>query len=162
MYLLQVFKHCNPDAHLPWAPDGPPQGWSSDLAHVKQHPHSSFAYRPLSQQWGGGGHWKFGIKWHKHASTDCWLDVKYRINAREINPRFARKEKRGEHLCRCEVLILWNVCFLGQAILELLILSFNDILLFLLVAVSSIICGAPTHLYLSFPSGEIHLLLLYC
>ena len=25
---------------------------------------------PLSQQWGGGGHTKLGMTWHKHPSTE--------------------------------------------------------------------------------------------
>ena len=133
--LLQVFKHWSPLEHLPWAPDGPPQGWSSDFAHVKQHPHSSFVYWPLSQQCGGGGHWKFGIRWHRHASTDdCWLnDVKYTTKVRKIKPKFARTERREDFLvevdclcCRCENTRLC-FCFLGGwLIFCILLLSFNE------------------------------------
>ena len=43
-FLLHVLRHCSPEEQCPCSPFGPPHGWSSALAHVKQHPHSSLAY----------------------------------------------------------------------------------------------------------------------
>ena len=77
MYLQHVFKHCNPFAH--WPPLGPPPHIrNSDLAHCKQHPHSSYVQMPLSQQCGGGGQEKLGTTWHKHEprQTSKFIDTK--------------------------------------------------------------------------------------
>ena len=78
IYLLQVFRHWSPPAHLPDTSDAPPHFWSSAFAHFLQHPHSSSVYWPLSQQAGGDGHWIMkiiqieDIRTFPLLLTSCW------------------------------------------------------------------------------------------